>query len=58
MTTLHRATRDLVIANRILANEGVLDAYAFCSDRPCRPAGSRRGRAQLPGVGMTIVETP
>ncbi|MCU1546944.1 MAG: ribulose-5-phosphate 4-epimerase [Homoserinimonas sp.] len=33
MTTLQRATRDLIIANRVLANEGVLDAYGHVSIR-------------------------
>lgn len=39
MTELERAVRDLVIANRILANEGVVDAYGHVSLRhPVEPA--------------------
>ncbi|GAA0942481.1 class II aldolase/adducin family protein [Pseudonocardia zijingensis] len=33
MSVLDRAVRDLVIANRVLANEGVLDAYGHVSVR-------------------------
>ncbi|TWF75119.1 ribulose-5-phosphate 4-epimerase/fuculose-1-phosphate aldolase [Pseudonocardia hierapolitana] len=33
MSALERAVRDLVIANRVLANEGVLDAYGHVSVR-------------------------
>ena len=44
MTDLERAVRDVVIANRILANEGVVDAYGHVKLRDM--VRTEEGRAQ------------
>ena len=49
MDVLHRLRRDLVIANRILANEGVIDAYGHVSVRhPARPDTFLLSRSRSP----------
>ena len=49
MTGLERAIRDLVIANRILANEGVVDAYGHVSIRhPEKPEHYLLSRSRSP----------
>ncbi len=51
MSSLDRARRDLVIANRILANEGVLDAYGHVSIRhPENPTLFLLSRSCSPGI--------
>ena len=55
MSELERALRDLVIANRILANEGVVDAYGHVSmrhpDNPERYLLSRSRSPELVEIG-------
>lgn len=51
MTKLESAIRNLVIANRILANEGVVDAYGHVSLRhPDDPAHYLLSRSRSPGL--------
>src|ERR1700684_4105710 len=49
MSDLETALRDLVIANRILANEGVVDAYGHVSMRhPTNPEHFLLSRSRSP----------
>jgi ribulose-5-phosphate 4-epimerase/fuculose-1-phosphate aldolase len=49
VTELQRAIRDLVVANRILANEGVVDAYGHVSLRhPLHPGRYLLSRSRAP----------
>lgn len=49
MTDRERAIRDLVVANRIIANEGVVDAYGHASIRhPSRPDRYLLSRSRSP----------
>ena len=51
MTELERAVRDVVIANRILANEGVVDAYGHVSVRhPLDPTRFLLSRSLAPAL--------
>jgi len=51
MTKLETAIRNLVIANRILANEGVVDAYGHVSIRhPDNPEHYLLSRSRSPGL--------
>ena len=51
MTELERAARDVVIANRILANEGVVDAYGHVSVRhPGDPTRFLLSRSLAPAL--------
>ena len=51
MTDLDRAIRDVVIANRILANEGVVDAYGHVSVRhPLDPTRYLLSRSLAPSL--------
>ena len=51
MTDLERAIRDVVIANRILANEGVVDAYGHVSVRhPLDPTRYLLSRSLAPSL--------
>src|SRR5512143_262736 len=47
----YAAVRDLVLANRILANEGILDAFGHVSARhPVNPTRYLISRSQAPGL--------
>src|SRR5213080_3165466 len=51
VTELERAVRDVVIANRILANEGVVDAYGHVSVRhPSDPTRFLLSRSLAPAL--------
>src|SRR6266705_2901205 len=50
-SVLDKAFRDVVIANRILANEGVVDAYGHVSVRhPLDPTRYLLSRSRAPGL--------